>query len=157
MSLRSCGLLMPASVLLRVLADEAIAVGHLHLRQGLRVHDVGFTDDLVEREDIGGQRIDLAVGERLRRLPRHRATGEVEDGSGIGPVVADQLLRLAILGIERTAADQRPAHAAGTLLTVTGAAAAFGIYLLALRGGSAAGRQPGAVGRDADVPGRNVG
>ena len=42
--------------------DEAVAVRHLHLWQRLRVHGVVLADQLVEREDVGGQRVDLVDG-----------------------------------------------------------------------------------------------
>ena len=52
-------------MLFRVLADETVPVGHLHLGQRVRVHHVVFADDLVEREDVSGQCVDFIVGERL--------------------------------------------------------------------------------------------
>ena len=55
-----------------------------------------------------------------------------------------------------TSADQRVVGPAGALLAVTGLALA-GVDRLALRRRSAAGRQTGAVGPDADVPGREIG
>src|SRR6516164_3875110 len=76
-------------VLIRVLADEPVTVGHLHLGQRLRVHHVILADDLVEREDVGSQCVDFIVGECLRLLPRHRPARIVEDGRGIWPIVAD--------------------------------------------------------------------
>src|SRR5262245_2156984 len=78
-------------VLVRVLADEPVTVGHLHLGQRLRVDHVILADDLVEREDVGSQCVDFIVGECLRLLPRHRPARVVEVGRGIGPIVPDQL------------------------------------------------------------------
>src|SRR6266568_9102445 len=52
--------------------DEIVPVGHLHLRQRLRVHHIVLADELVEREDVGGQRIDFVIGVRPRLRPRHR-------------------------------------------------------------------------------------
>src|SRR6266849_4939172 len=67
-----------ASMLLRVLADETIAVRHPHLRQRLLVHRVVLADELVERKDVCGQRVGFVIGERLRLRPWHRPAREVE-------------------------------------------------------------------------------
>src|ERR1700747_2647203 len=58
--------------------DEAVPVWHLHLGQSLGVHRVVVADELVQREDIGGQRVDLVVRQSPGLLPRHRAPGGVE-------------------------------------------------------------------------------
>src|SRR5205823_11052088 len=97
------------------LANEPIAVGHLHLGQSLCVHRIIFANYLIERENIGGEGVYLVVRERLRLLPRHRTPRVIEYGRGIRPIVADQLYRIAIGAIERTTADQRAARAAATL------------------------------------------
>src|SRR5262245_11410834 len=141
----------PPSVLFWILADEPIAVGHLHLGQSLCVHRIIFTNYLIERENIGGERVYLVVRERLRLLPRHRTPRVIEYGRGIRPIVADQLYRIAIGGIERTTADQRTARAAATLLAMAGRAAVRGVDGRALRRCPAAGRKAAAVGPDADV------
>src|SRR6202030_2927763 len=60
--------------------DEIVPVGHLHFGQSLRVHHIIVADELVEREKIGGQRIDFVVFQRMRRVVRHGAAHEVEDG-----------------------------------------------------------------------------
>src|SRR5260370_15131540 len=67
------------SMFIRIPADEAVPVRHLHFRQGLGVHRLVIADDLVAGENIGGQRIDLVAGQRLRLRPWHRAPCEVED------------------------------------------------------------------------------
>jgi hypothetical protein len=46
-------------VLVRVLADKPVTVGHLHVGQCLRVHHVILADDLVEHEDVGSQCVDF--------------------------------------------------------------------------------------------------
>src|SRR6516164_4322283 len=145
------------SVLFRIADDEAIAVRHLHLGQRLGVDYVFLADDLVKRENVGGDRVDLVVAERLRLLPRHGAPDEVEHRGGVGPVVADQLLRFLVWRVQRTAADQRAARPAAALVAVAGGAAVVGINLRALRGRAAAGRQTDAVRPDADVPRRQIG
>src|SRR5262249_12900344 len=144
-------------VLVRVLADEPVTVGHLHLGQRLRVDHVILADDLVEREDVGSQCVDFIVGECLRLLPRHRPARVVEDGRGIGPIVADQLYRISVSAVERAAADQRAARPSAALLAVAERASVVGVDLGALRGCPAAGRQTDAVRRNADVPGREIG
>src|SRR5262249_10735371 len=112
---------------------------------------------LVEREDVGSQCVDFIIGERLRLLPRHCPASVVEDGRGIGPIVADQLYRIAVSGVERTAADQRAARSSTALLAVAERASVVGVDLGALRGCPAAERQTDAVRRNADVPGREIG
>src|SRR5207249_2237054 len=100
---------------------------------------------------------DFIVRERLRLLPRHRSTGEVEDGRGIGPIVADQLYRIAVSAVERTAADQRAARPSTALVAMAECASVLSVDLGALRRCPAAGRQTDAVRRNADVPGREIG
>src|ERR1700704_4988945 len=51
-----------ASMLFGVPADERVAVRHGHLRQGFGVHHVVLADDLVARENIGRECIDLVIG-----------------------------------------------------------------------------------------------
>src|SRR6266705_5596703 len=63
----------------RPVADEAVAVGHLHLRQRLRVHDRVLADDAVEEEHIGAHRVDLVVAERERIGDRHRPPLSLSD------------------------------------------------------------------------------
>src|SRR5262249_42364745 len=81
----------PSSVLFWILADEPIAVGHLHLGQSLCIHPIIFADYLIERENIGGERVYLVVRERLRLLPRHRTPPVIEYFGGIRPISSDQL------------------------------------------------------------------
>ena len=85
---------------LRVSADEAVAVGHMHLRQGLGVHHFIFADYLVEREYIGGHCVDFIIGERFRLLPRHRSPREIEDRRRIGHVVGDSAFWAAECGVD---------------------------------------------------------
>src|SRR5262249_48049423 len=118
----------------------------------LCVHRIIFANYLIERENIGGERVYLVVRERLRLLPRHRTPRVIEYGRGIRPIVADQLYRIAIGGIEGTTADQRTAPAAATLLAMAGRAAVRGVDGRALRRCPAAERKAAAVGPDADVP-----
>ena len=142
-------------VFLRVLADESVPVGHAHLRQRLRVHRIVLADDLVEREHIGGQSVDLVVGERLRLRPWHCSPREIEDRCGVGPIVADELGRVSIAAGERTAADQRTARSARSLLTMAGHAF-LRVDGSALRGRATAGGKSDAVGPNADVPGSEI-
>src|SRR5262249_31771704 len=125
------------SVLLRVSADEAVPVGHLHFGQALRVHHVVLADDLVERQDVGGERVDRVVRKRLRLLPRHRPPGEVEDRCGIGPIIADQLSRRRIAATEWATPDEGATRAARALLAVAERAGIFGVDLGTLRGRAA--------------------
>src|SRR5882762_5394329 len=92
--------------LVRKTDDESVAVGHAHLGQRFGVHRVVLADQLVLREDEGGERIDFVVGERARLLPGHRPPDEIEDGGGVAPEVGDRLRRIDAAG-ERGPADQR--------------------------------------------------
>ena len=67
------------SMLLGISADEGIPVWHLDLRQRIFVHSIVLADDLIERENVGGQRIDFVIGQRLWLRPRHGAPRKVED------------------------------------------------------------------------------
>ncbi len=67
----------------------AIAVGHLHPRQRLRVDCQLRIDQCVLRQDIRRQRIDLIVGQRARLGPRHRPANIVEQGRRVWPLVSD--------------------------------------------------------------------
>src|SRR5258706_2761685 len=100
--------------LVRKTDDESVAVGHAYLGQRFGVHRVVLADQLVLREDVGGERIDFVVGERARLLIGHRPPDEIEHGGGIAPEVGDRLGRVDA-GAERTAADplgQGPPYAA---------------------------------------------
>src|SRR4029077_19011254 len=94
----------------------------------------------VEREYIRGQCVDFVVGERLRLRPRHGPPGEIENGRGIGPIVADQLCRVAVGAVERTAADQRAARSTTALLAMAERAGTLGVDQSTLRGCPAARR-----------------
>src|SRR5258708_2424589 len=69
--------------------NEAVAVGHLHFRQGLGVDRQFRIDQLVLRQDVGGQSIDVGVGKRARLRPWHCPSDVVEQRRRIGPVVGD--------------------------------------------------------------------
>jgi len=88
-----------------VAADESVAVRHLPFRQRLGVHHVVVADDFVEREYVGGHGVDFIVGECFRLLLRHGPPHEIENGCGIGPIIADQFCWIAIGGINRNTAD----------------------------------------------------
>src|SRR2546421_8240515 len=103
--------------LVRKTDDESVAVGHAHLGQSFGVHRVVLADQLVLREDIGGERIDFVVGERARLLPGHRPPDEIEDGRGIAPEGGDRLRRIDAAR-ERSAADQRGKGPALAVLAV---------------------------------------
>src|SRR5689334_5961322 len=49
---------------IRIRHGEIVPVRHLHLWQGLGVHHVGLADQLVDAEQVGGERVDLVVVER---------------------------------------------------------------------------------------------
>src|SRR5262245_2074157 len=144
-------------VFFRILADESVAVGHLHFGQRLRVHDLIFADNLVEGEYIGGQCVHFIIGKCLRLLLRHGAPCEVENGGGIGPIVANQLHGVTVSAVERPSAYQWPARSSAALVAVAERASTFGVNRGALRWCPAARRQTDAVRRDADVPGRKIG
>src|SRR5216110_513573 len=135
--------------LVRKTDDESVAVGHAHLGQRFGVHRVVLADQLVLREDKGGERVDFVVGERARLLPGHRPPDEVEDGGGIAPEVGDRLRRID------AARDRSPADQGGKGPALAVLAVAQGTLLRedarALCGRAAAARQARAVGLDTDV------
>jgi hypothetical protein len=116
--------------------------------------DLVLADDLVQGEQVGGERVDLIVG-RASSLERHRPPDEIENGGGIAPEVTDGFRRLDGAR-ERGAADENVAG--GTALAGLAVAhrAFRGEDRRALSGGAAARGQSGAVGKDADVPGGDV-
>src|SRR3984893_4611774 len=73
--------------------DEVVAIGHVHLRQGLRIHRIVRADQFVLRENVGRERVDFIIGERTRRLKRNGAANEIEDRRCIRPEILDGLLR----------------------------------------------------------------
>src|SRR4029077_15809321 len=101
----------PTSNLVRELDDEIAPVGQLHLGQRLRVHGVVLADELVEREDIGAQGIDLLVRQRARLRPRHGAPDVIARRGRVGPEIADGLFRLDARLRQRGGADKRPGGA----------------------------------------------
>src|ERR1043166_6575783 len=89
----------------RIRNGELARVRHLHLRQRLRIHYIVLANDFVDREDVGRQRVDLIVGQRLRRRVRHRASNDVEQGRR-ELVVGDGLGRIDL--VELLDADHGP-------------------------------------------------
>src|SRR2546423_11771583 len=71
--------------------DEVVAVRHDYLWQRLRVYRVALADKLVQREDVGRDRVDLVVGEGVWFRIGHRAAHEVEDRRRVEPVILDRL------------------------------------------------------------------
>ena len=47
--------------LFQPLRQKSVSKRHLHLRQALRVHHIAFTDDLVAKEQIRGEGVNLIV------------------------------------------------------------------------------------------------
>src|SRR5215813_10541975 len=133
----------PALHPLRKARDEPVAVRHLHLGKGLRVHLVLLADQLVLRQDVRRQSVDLVVAQRARLRERHRPADEVEERRRVGPEIGDGLGRAHVL--HRRGADERGADAALALLAVAGSAL-LRVDRRALRGGAAALRQPAASG-----------
>ena len=97
---------------IRKFYDEVVVVRHLHLRQGLRIHRLILRDQVVGREQVSADRIDLVVAQRMRRRPRHGATDIVEQRRRIGPEIGDRLVRGDAVGGQRWIADQYIARAA---------------------------------------------
>ena len=137
--------------------DEIVVVRHFHLGQGLRVHHLILRDQIVGGEQVGAERVDLVVGERVRRRPRHGAADIVEQRRRPGPEIGDGLERRDAIAGERRIADHDVARAAFAVVAVTEVAALVDIELGALRGGAASGRQIAAVRHHADVPRLDVG
>jgi glucose/arabinose dehydrogenase len=133
--------------------NEVIAIGHFHFWQGLRVHRVVRADQFIARENVGRQRVSLIVSQRMRHLRRHGPADEIKNGGRIRPEVPDGFLR-RIDADEFTVADQRILIAALAIFAVT-RGAFFRENRNALRGRTAAFRQSGAVGQNADVPRRD--
>ena len=98
--------------------DEVVPVRHLHLGQRGRVHLLILGDELVGRQDKGGQRIDLLIGQRTRLGPRHRAADEIEYRGGIGVVVGNDLA--AVERRLRRTADHPRGKAALAFVAMTG-------------------------------------
>src|SRR6266853_3843300 len=143
--------------------NESVAVGHLHSRQCLGVDRQPRVDQLVLRQDVGRQSIDVVIGEGARLGPRHRPSNVVEQRRRIGPVVGDgrcrfidavDLLILDQCGSGGRALTQKDS----TLATVAMAKrAVIGEDRGTLLRGTAPGRQAGATGFDVYVPLRKIG
>src|SRR5882762_1865461 len=69
--------------------NESIAIGHLNLRQRLRIQYVVFFDDVALGEDEGGKRVDLIRAERSSLIARHRAVDIVPDRGRVRPVTPE--------------------------------------------------------------------
>ena len=136
--------------------DEAVAVGHLHLHDGVLVQHVAVLDEAVEAQDVGDAGIDLVIGQRFGPDPtawpgaRNR-TPWWHKANRSRPSAPAGLRRF-----ERAdAAEEARTRAALALLAVAGGA--FGrVDRSALRGRAGAGGQALAVGADGDVPGGGV-
>src|SRR5258706_4393065 len=135
--------------LVRKANDETVAVWHTHARQRVGVHRVVLADQLVEREQVSGQCIDLVVGKRLRLLPRHCTPNIIKNRRRIRPEIGDGLNRFHA-GQWRSS-DQR---GIGSALAVFAVACCtfFRVNAGALRGRAAARRQTAAVRKNIDVP-----
>src|SRR5215471_19526607 len=129
---------------------EIVLVGHLYPRQALRIDGVALANDTVEMEQIGRDRIDLVVAQRLGRNQRHGSAHVIEDRCRIGPVAANRLDRRLRSGERPLAADQLVVRLAGTIETMT-AGAMWNVDALALLRRSAAEGQSATVRQDADI------
>src|SRR5882762_11597300 len=69
--------------------NESIAIGHLNLRQRLRIQYVVFFDDVALGEDEGSKRVDLIRAERSSLIARHRAVDIVPDRGRVRPVTPE--------------------------------------------------------------------
>jgi predicted dienelactone hydrolase len=118
----------------RILGDEAVAIGHRHLRQRFGIEHRVLGNDAVEVEDIGGDGIDLVGAEGLRRVEGHGAADVVEERGGVRPIAADRLHRARRR--QRPGAADQPVHW-------------LALSLVAMAGGAALGEDPGAVARAA--------
>src|SRR2546428_1903943 len=133
--------------------DESVPVRHPHFGECLGIHRVALPDELVEGENVSGQRVNFLVGERSRLRPWHGAANVIEESRRKGPEVRDGLLRLDCL--DRIAANQ-PAVDAAFALRAVARGAFCRVDASAVGGRAAAGRKTGAVPQHVDVPGRNV-
>src|SRR5690349_17633666 len=130
-------------------ADEAVAVGHAHVGERLRVYRRIRADDVGAREDVGAQRVDVVVAQRVGRGERHRALDVVEERRRVRPVALDRLhRRLRRVGVDEgaAAADQAVAETALQVLAVARDALRL-VDRLALRDGPGALRQVAPVGQ----------
>src|SRR3569623_107148 len=110
--------------------NEAVAIRHRHLRQGLRVHHLGRLDDLAFREDVSDHAVDLIVGQRARRTEWHRSLDVIEQRRGIGPVAFDSLDRR--FARERTTTAEQ--------LIATDSLRRIALQLVAVTGGAVLGK-----------------
>src|SRR5690242_14879101 len=70
------------------IADESVAIRHLHLRKGLAVHDLVFTNDAVQRKQISSHSVHFAGTHTRGFVVRHGAIDVVPDSGGVGPVAS---------------------------------------------------------------------
>jgi hypothetical protein len=132
-------------------------VRHLHFGQGLRIHRLVLRDQIVGREQVSADRIDLVVAQRMRRRPRHGAADIVEQRGRIGPEIGYCFVRSDAVSGERRIADQHIARAALAVVAVALVAALVDIEFCAFGRRAAAWRQIGAIGQHAAIPGLYVG
>src|SRR5512140_1169011 len=118
-------------------ADELVAVRHLDRTQYPGVKRRIGRKQAVQVEDIGGDRVDVVIAQRLRRVLRHGAADIIEQGRRVGPEAADGAYRFRRCQ-RALPADQPVADAALAAGAVTGPAAAR--------------RQVVAMAVDVDVP-----
>src|SRR5258708_8881930 len=106
-------------------------------------------------KDVGGDRIDVFVAERLRRVLRHGTADIIEQGRGIGPIASDRpdrrLRRQRALAADQTVADTTLA-----LCAMTGRALLIENFM-AVTDAAAARRQVVAVALDVALPTRALG
>src|SRR5262249_58029042 len=87
---------------------ETVARRHRNLWKRCGIDDGVFRDELVGVKQKRREAVHLRVGERTRRVGRHRATDVVEDCSGIRPVVTDRMRQRGILREWETVAGLAP-------------------------------------------------
>src|SRR5262249_46728850 len=118
--------------------------------QCLSIHRVVLSDELVQRENVRGQRVYFIVTERLRLPPWHSPPDVIEKGRRKWPEVRDGFLGLH--GLNWFGTDQT--HVRSALSVFTMARRAFGrIDARSVGGLAAAGRKTGAIGQNVDIPG----
>src|ERR1700754_4416903 len=108
----------------------------------------------VETEDVGGDRIDVIVAQRLRCVLRHGATDVIEQGRRVWPIAADGTHRLWRCK-RALPADEPVANAALAPCAVTGRALLVK-YLVSMAAAAASRRQAAAVAADIEVPTRDL-
>src|SRR5437867_1102795 len=131
----------------RPCGNEIVAIRHSYLREALGIEDVGFLDDFVSIEHIGGRSVDFVRSERSRLRLGHSAVNEVPNRRGIRYQAKSDFHRLSIP--EGYNPASQPAAA---VWPMTGCAL-LGKDGCALFGGSTSRRQFFSVRADSDIPG----